>query len=133
MVGNVAVLISMSNVIVLSVSPRELGIQTGMNQTFRNLGSAIGPVVATTVIASFTTAYFVRPGISAQVPSNTGYLVVFGLAAVISLVGFGLSLALRNFRFTAEGVRNGAPTTEPTTPGLARPEETPVALRPTDR
>ncbi|HYA54839.1 MAG TPA: MFS transporter, partial [Thermoplasmata archaeon] len=32
LVGNVAVLIAMSNIIVLSVSPRELGIQTGMNQ-----------------------------------------------------------------------------------------------------
>jgi len=29
--GNVAVLIAMSNIIVLSVSPKELGIQTGMN------------------------------------------------------------------------------------------------------
>ncbi|MGP8159217.1 MAG: MFS transporter, partial [Thermoplasmata archaeon] len=43
MVGNVAVLIAMSNIIVLSVNPKELGIQTGMNQTFRNLGSAVGP------------------------------------------------------------------------------------------
>ena len=42
MVGNVAVLISMSNVIVLSVDPKTMGVQTGMNQTFRNLGSALG-------------------------------------------------------------------------------------------
>src|SRR5208282_3757721 len=41
LVGNVAVLIAMSNIIVLSVSPKDLGIQTGMNQTFRNLGSAV--------------------------------------------------------------------------------------------
>ena len=46
LIGTVAVLISMSNVIVLTVGPQELGVQTGMNQTFRNLGSAVGPVLA---------------------------------------------------------------------------------------
>ena len=54
MVGNVAVLISMSNVIVLSVDPKTMGIQTGMNQTFRNLGSALGPVLVTSILASYT-------------------------------------------------------------------------------
>jgi len=133
MVGNVSVLIAMSNVIVLSVSPRELGIQNGMNQTFRNLGSAIGPVITTTVIASFTTAYLVGPGQSVQVPSNTGYLVVFSLAAVIALVGFVLSLALRNFRYSAEGVRNDAAAPGVLGAASSRADESPVGATSSDR
>ncbi len=110
MVGNVGVLIAMSNVIVLSVSPKELGIQTGMNQTFRNLGSAIGPVVATTVIASYLTSVRVAPPPvpPISVYANMGYAVVFGLTALVSAVGFLLSLGLRNFRYSAEGVRSDA-------------------------
>ncbi len=53
MVGNVGVLISMSNIIVLSVDPRAMGVHTGMNQTFRNLGSALGPVLVTSILAGY--------------------------------------------------------------------------------
>jgi MFS family permease len=106
LVGNVAVLIAMSNIIVLSVSPKELGIQTGMNQTFRNLGSAVGPVLAATITASFTTVYFGH-----TVPSITGFEVLFGITAGVALLGLLLSLGLRNYRFRADGSRAGAPST----------------------
>ena len=113
LVGNVAILIAMTNVIVLTVSPKELGIQTGMNQTFRNLGSAVGPVIAATVTASFTTAYAVarnpfngRP-ILHQVPAVFGFELVFAITAALSLVGLIFSLGLKNFRFLADGTRTG--------------------------
>jgi len=133
MVGNVAVLIAMSNVIVLSVSPRELGIQTGMNQTFRNLGSAIGPVIATTIVASFLAPVLVAPGHTADVPANVGYVFVFGLGAAVSLIGFLLSLTLRNFRYSAEGIRDDAPSGRASPGPAGRPEETPVASASLDR
>ncbi len=133
MVGNVAVLIAMSNMIVLSVDRRELGIQTGMNQTFRNLGTAIAPVVTTSILASFTAVYYVTVaspggGPSFSVPTTSyaleGFQVVFGLVAALSLIGFGLSLALRNYRFLADGTRHGhgaaAPPTE-TRPAVPAP------------
>lgn len=125
LVGNVAVLIAMSNIIVLSVSPRELGIQTGMNQTFRNLGSALGPVIAATVTASYATTIVV-PGHGPQnVPVNDAFLFVFALVAALATVGLVLSLALRNYRFLADGSRSGqdAPVAAPP---RGRPDE-PVA------
>jgi len=112
MVGNVAVLIAMSNIIVLSVSPEELGIQTGMNQTFRNLGSAVGPVIAATVTASFTTLVIVAPPPVPRisVPSITGFVVLFAITASVALVGLVLSLGLRNYRFGADGTRSAGAT-----------------------
>jgi MFS family permease len=114
MVGNVAVLISMSNMIVLSVDRRELGIQTGMNQTFRNLGTAVAPVVTTSVLASFTAVYtiaVVTPigPVAVHIVSYAleGFLVVFGIVAAMSIVGFVLSLALKNYRFLTDGTRAG--------------------------
>lgn len=111
LVGNVAVLIAMSNIIVLSVSPKELGIQTGMNQTFRNLGSAVGPVLAAVVTASFTTQVLVAvapppvPLVAVSVPAIAGFEVLFGLTAAVAVIGLVLSLGLRNYRFQADGSR----------------------------
>ena len=125
LVGNVAVLIAMSNIIVLSVSPKELGVQTGMNQTFRNLGSAIGPVLAATLTANFTTAYVVArppapyPPIVRNVPAGLAFEFVFGLIAAMALIGLLFSLGLRNYRFRTDGSRAGpgepmgAPVREP--------------------
>jgi len=114
LVGNVAVLIAMSNIIVLSVSPKELGIQTGMNQTFRNLGSAVGPVLAATVTATFTTQVVVATTpfgrVFASVPATTGFVVLFAITAGVALVGLLLSLGLRNYRFHADGTRLEAPS-----------------------
>jgi len=114
LVGNVAVLIAMSNIIVLSVSPKELGIQTGMNQTFRNLGSAVGPVLAATITATFTTQAVVATTpfgrVFANVPATTGFVVLFAITAGVALVGLLLSLGLRNYRFHADGTRLEAPS-----------------------
>jgi len=132
LVGNVAVLIAMSNIIVLSVPPKELGVQTGMNQTFRNLGSAIGPVIAAAATASFTTtAYISRPGLpfpgAISVPGIVGFEVVFGLVAAFGGVGLLLSLALRNYRFLEDGTRAGQPT-EVGRPASSRAAEPGVAV-----
>jgi MFS family permease len=112
LVGNVACLIAMSNIIVLSVSPRELGIQTGMNQTFRNLGSAVGPVLAAAVTGIFTKEVLVGPGTYRSFPSNTGFVLLFAITAGAALLGLLLSLGLRNYRFRADGTRAGAPSSD---------------------
>jgi MFS family permease len=125
LVGNVAVLIAMSNIIVLSVSPRELGIQTGMNQTFRNLGSAIGPVLAATITASYTTVVALGPPPAphVHVPAITGFVVLFGIIAAAAFFGLLLSLGLRNYRFRADGTRAGAAS--PTGPAAPTPATAP--------
>jgi MFS family permease len=130
MVGNVAVLISMSNIIVLSVDPRTMGVQTGMNQTFRNLGSALGPVLVTSILASYGFGILLPnpnpppafiPFTNYHLP---GYEAVFALTAALGLAGFVFSLVLRNYRFHADGTRTGeasaAPRTAPA-PEIAPP------------
>jgi MFS family permease len=127
LVGNVAVLIAMSNIIVLSVSRSELGIQTGMNQTFRNLGSAVGPVIAATLTAIFVRAQNVAPApfppVYKNVPTVTGFEYVFAITAAVAFVGLVLSLGLKNFRFLADGSRAGQGEAAPAAP---RPVEEPA-------
>lgn len=126
MVGNVAILISMTNVIVLSVDPKTLGIQTGMNQTFRNLGSAVGPVLVTSLLASFAFTE-VFPGVVFRNYHILGYQVVFALIAAIGAVGGVLSLALRNYRFLADGSRTSQARRAPAPGAAVEPPPAPVA------
>ncbi|HTP56626.1 MAG TPA: MFS transporter [Thermoplasmata archaeon] len=132
LVGNVAVLIAMSNIIVLTVSPKELGIQTGMNQTFRNLGSAVGPVLGAVVIASFA-GTVVTPNGTLHPPTITGFVVLFALVAAVALVGLVLSLGLRNYRFHADGTRSdaAAPRGAPAPPAAPDAAGAPITVDPT--
>ncbi len=129
MVGNVGVLIAMSNIIVLSVDPKTMGVQTGMNQTFRNLGSAIGPVLVTSILASyaFTESTPFGPFENYRL---VGYEIVFGVVAAMGALGGLLSLTLRNFRFLADGTRHGAPSSAPAPGGEPAPAPAVSASRP---
>ncbi|MCI4343742.1 MAG: MFS transporter [Thermoplasmata archaeon] len=134
MVGNVGVLISMSNIIVLSVDPRTMGVHTGMNQTFRNLGSALGPVLVTSILASYIIPLTVPNGspppafITFDNYQLHGYEAVFALTAAIGFVGLLVSLALRNYRFRADGTRLGeASGAAPAPPRPETPAPAPVS------
>ncbi len=129
LVGNVAVLIAMSNVIVLSVGRDELGIQTGMNQTFRNLGSAIGPVLVTSILTGYAFTILTPFG-PFQNYHTGGYVAVFVLTAVIGLIGGMLSFALRNFRFLADGSRSGQASSAPEVPAEEAPAPAITTSRP---
>ena len=126
LVGTVGVLISMSNVIVLSVPPRELGVQTGMNQTFRNLGSAIGPVLVSAIISSFIIGYISLPPPVGQQPlySVAAFQYCFVALAAIAILGFGLTMFLRNYRYRADGTRQDVSLVGkhvPAAPSAAKP------------
>lgn len=122
-VGMVSVMISMTNVIVISSARRETGAQLGMNLTFRNLGSAIGPVVATSILTAVSAVFVFHAAgdpfpVAVALPTFDGYRDVYLLAGGLGVVGAALSLALRNYRYTADGSRSedaarGVPTSGP--------------------
>jgi MFS family permease len=130
MAGNVGVLISMSNIIVLSVDPKTMGVQTGMNQTFRNLGSAIGPVLVTSILAGYAFTQELAPGIYFENYHIAGYQLVFALTAGIGAVGALLSLGIRNFRFLEDGTRAGHPGATATAPADEAAPKVSAAGRP---
>jgi len=127
--GIIAMFISMINVVVVSSKPQETGIQTGMNQTFRNLGTAIGPVVAATILASFLATYtFGTPPftVQRQAPSTEAFQLIFALIAILGLASLVLSILVRNFRFSATGARIESPARGFST---AKPEISPTLDR----
>jgi MFS family permease len=120
MSGIITVFIAMINMVVLSSKPQETGVQTGMNQTFRNLGTAIGPVVASTILASVLVTYtriVSTPGgpvtVAFQAPGDSAFQLIFGLIAVMGVASFLLSLPIRNFRYLSDGTRVSDAATPP--------------------
>ena len=109
--GVITIYIAMTNLVVVSSRPGETGIQTGMNQTFRNLGTAIGPVLAATILASVTATFLITvgPGVTVPIkgPSTEAFQWIF---ALISALGW-LALLLSSLLKDTGGVR--APTAVP--------------------
>jgi len=119
-VGLVTMIISITNVVVLTSRKGETGIQTGMSEMFQDLGASIGPVLVATVLASFTGTYYVPAAggtagsglptlVPVQLPSLTGFEWLFALGAVLTISCGILGAFLRNYTFAADGARVEAP------------------------
>ena len=104
--------IAIINIIVLSSRPQELTIQTGMNQTFRNVGMALGPAISATILTSLTVTrrFPTKAGIqSVTFPSLTGFEAAFLVTALLGASCAVLSLFVRNYRYLADGTRVATP------------------------
>ncbi len=113
-VGLVAMIISITNVVVLSSRQGETGIQTGMSEMFQDLGASIGPVVVATILASLTATYYVTVAtplgpvtVAEQLPTLAAFHLLFLIGAALSLTCGVLAMFLHNYRFSATGERVG--------------------------
>ncbi|MGA7649293.1 MAG: MFS transporter, partial [Thermoplasmata archaeon] len=109
-VGLVAMIITITNTVVLASRKGETGIQTGMAEMFQDLGASIGPVVVATILASFTGVFgtgFVGPSgpVTVVLPTLTAFHWLFGVGALLSLTCGVLAFFLQNYTFSATGER----------------------------
>jgi len=113
-VGLVAMIIAITNMVVLSSRRGETGIQTGMAEMFQDLGASAGPVLVATILASFTGAYatgVVGPAgpVTVVLPTLTAFHWIFAVGALLSLSCGVLAGFLRNYTFSPTGERNDSP------------------------
>ena len=101
--GIVSIIVPIVNMIAISVPRENIAVGMGMNTMLRNLGGAIGPVLATSAMSSYT-----KPLIEtiqghsitvATLPSSTAFNVIFEIGIVLSFLIIGLSLASKNYTF----------------------------------
>ena len=90
-VGVVMILGTLSNFVIFSVNPREIGMATGMQSTFYNVGSSIGSPVAAAILTTFTVTY-VEGAFSLRLASHPAFSYVFVFAAIALLVTGMLAL-----------------------------------------
>jgi EmrB/QacA subfamily drug resistance transporter len=89
--GAVSIIIPIVNMISVSLPGQNVATGLGLNTMLRNIGGAIGPVLATTVLSTYTTF--------GGAPSSTAFDVIayLGIAALVVAVAF--SLAAKNYTF----------------------------------
>lgn len=81
---------SMINFVVLTVHPKDMGLATAMNGTFRSLGSSIGAPVAGSLLSTFTASFAIGIGggvtVTQILPSHTAFTLIFAAASIAFLV-----------------------------------------------
>lgn len=110
MVGIVGIIIPIVNMITISLPPEAIGAGLGLNTMLRNMGGAIGPVLATTIMSTYTLAVppnALPPGVT--VPSATAFDYIFYLGIAVLAVGVVFALFSKNYVFKKSAGPAAAP------------------------
>jgi MFS family permease len=108
MVGAVAVIIPIVNMISVSLPRETVATGLGLNTMLRNIGGAIGPVVATSIMSTYTATVSIPHGgvlVPASFPNATAFDYVFYLGIVAIFVAILFSLASKNYVFRKQPQR----------------------------
>jgi MFS family permease len=108
--GIVSLIVPIVNMICVSLPKDCTAVGLGINTTLRNLGSAIGPVLATAVIISYvirlTRVVNGQTIVVGQLPSATAFNVLFGIGIALTIAVAALSLTTKNYTFKKEEYEN---------------------------
>jgi len=116
LVGVVSILIPITNMVSISLPPETVGTGLGLNTMLRNIGGAIGPVLATSIMSTYTLALplsALPPGVS--IPSSTAFDYIFYLGAAVLVGAIILALFSDNYVFR----KTKAAVASPPAPGSA--------------
>ena len=102
-IGVVAIIIPIVNMISVSLPRENVAVGLGMNTMLRNVGGAIGPVVATTIMTTYTSPMTMKiAGVSvvvAQLPSSYAFNCIFSIGIALAVAVAVMSLFVRNYTF----------------------------------
>ena len=97
-IGTTMLNISLINILIFSVGKRVMGIATGLNTLFRNMGAAWGPAIAGTLMSMYsTTALIFYKGLPVylKIPMPIAYHYLFILTAALYIVFLGISFFIK--------------------------------------
>jgi EmrB/QacA subfamily drug resistance transporter len=101
LVGVVSMIIPIVNMISVSVPQESVAVGLGMNTLLRNLGGAIGPVLATTIMSTYRDTLLNplthQPIASIANPTAFDTVFILGIALTIGIIVLGLTI--KNYTF----------------------------------
>jgi MFS family permease len=104
--GLVSLMVPIVNMISVSLPKESVSVGQGLNSTLTRIGSAVGPVLTTAILAAYvdpiTKVINGKPIIVGSVPSATAFNVVFSVGIALSIIIIALSLAINNGAFKKE-------------------------------
>ena len=94
------------NMITVSVPAESRATGLGLNTMLRNVGGAIGPIVATAIMTSYTSPFIVpiqgKPQVMGAFANNTAFNSIFSIGIVLTAIVIALSFAIKNYKFSKE-------------------------------
>ncbi len=104
--GMIAIVIPMVNMISISLPSDSTTVGLGLNSMLRNLGGAIGPVLATTIMTTYTVSLVTnvggQPMVVGTLPSSAAFDLIFETGIVIMVLILLMGLAIKNYVFRDE-------------------------------
>ncbi len=88
-------MVSMINLVIQTSPKSEFGVASGMNTLFRVVGGAIGPVLASVIMAQYLAPFTPIPGLTVNLFSETGYVWAWIAGGLFALLGLIFALILR--------------------------------------
>ena len=92
-------MVAIQNLLVLSVSPREMGLATSLNTVFRNVGTSLGAPIAGSLISTYTTWYYAGnyKGVPLlySIPSKIAFQYSYDVAVIAFVAGFFVTFLSR--------------------------------------
>jgi len=100
LVGLVSLIIPIVNMISVSVPRENTAVGLGMNTMLRNLGGAIGPVLATTIMSTYyDTVKLPVPPYVMTFGNKTAFNTIFAIGIALMILIIALSLTIKNYTF----------------------------------
>jgi EmrB/QacA subfamily drug resistance transporter len=104
--GATTMVIPIVNMISVSVPKESRATGLGLNTMLRNVGGAIGPILATTTMATYTSPLIIKVQGTSQVvgtlPNATAFNTIFIIGIILTFLVIALSFAIKNYRITKE-------------------------------
>jgi len=109
LIGVVSLIIPIVNMVSVSVPKENTAVGLGMNTMLRNLGGAIGPVLATTIISTYyNTVKVPVPPYALEFGDKTAFNTIFAIGIVVMIAIIMLSLTIRNYTFARSYPKNSS-------------------------
>lgn len=99
--GVILTMIPIINIITVSTPKENSAVSLGFNTSMRDIGGAIGPVIATTIMTSYVVSVVFASGV-VEFPSSTAFDIVFAAGVVIMVTSLILSLFVKNYSFKSK-------------------------------
>jgi MFS family permease len=107
--GVVCVIVPIVNMLAISLPKENIAVGLGMNTMLRNLGGAVGPVVATVIMSTYTSKLVIPENgkiVVLQFPTASAFNYIFEIGIVLMIVAAGISLATKNYTFRKKSVES---------------------------
>jgi EmrB/QacA subfamily drug resistance transporter len=104
LVGAVSIIIPIVNMVSVSLPRETVATGLGLNTMLRNMGGALGPVIATTIMTTYTKTVLIGVGpggvpLFKAFPTSTAFDLIFYIGIVGMMAAIVLSLATKNYTF----------------------------------